>query len=134
MRKAGIVPITTHDGWLLSLPLFHVGGLAILFRCFLAGARVVLPDPALPLTALLQQAPITHLSLVPTQLYRLLQQPGFHFSATQVRHLLLGGAPLPDSLIARCQAQQLTPWVSYGSIGNGIAGLHHTRRGGRRRG
>jgi O-succinylbenzoic acid--CoA ligase len=74
----------------------------------------VLPDPALPLTALLQQAPITHLSLVPTQLYRLLQQPDFHFSATQVRHLLLGGAPIPDSLITQCRAQQLTPWVSYG--------------------
>nr|WP_321271892.1 o-succinylbenzoate--CoA ligase [uncultured Tolumonas sp.] len=112
--QGSIVPITTHDGWLLSLPLFHVGGLAILFRCFLAGACVVLPDLAQPLTALLQQAPITHLSLVPTQLYRLLQQPGFHFSATQVRHLLLGGAPLPDSLIAQCQAQQLRPWVSYG--------------------
>ena len=112
--QGSIVPITADDGWLLSLPLFHVGGLAILFRCFLAGACVVLPDPALPLTALLQQAPITHLSLVPTQLYRLLQQPDFHFSATHVRHLLLGGAPLPDSLIAQCLAQQLTPWVSYG--------------------
>ena len=113
--QGSIVPITTDDGWLLSLPLFHVGGLAILlFRCFLAGACVVLPDPTLPLTALLQQAPITHLSLVPTQLYRLLQQPDFHFSATQVRHLLLGGAPIPDSLITQCRAQQLTPWVSYG--------------------
>lgn len=112
--QGSIVPITANDGWLLSLPLFHVGGLAILFRCFLAGACVVLPDQAQPLTALLQQAPITHLSLVPTQLYRLLQQPNFHFSTTQVRHLLLGGAPLPDSLIAQCQAQQLTPWVSYG--------------------
>ena len=112
--QGSIVPITADDGWLLSLPLFHVGGLAILFRCFLAGACVVLPDPALPLTALLQQAPITHLSLVPTQLYRLLQQPDFHFSATQVRHLLLGGAPIPDSLITQCRAQQLTPWVSYG--------------------
>ncbi|MDD2841367.1 MAG: o-succinylbenzoate--CoA ligase [Tolumonas sp.] len=112
--QGSIVPITAHDGWLLSLPLFHVGGLAILFRCFLAGACVVLPDPALPLTALLQQAPITHLSQVPTQLYRLLQQPGFHFSATQVRHLLLGGAPLPDSLIVQCRSQQLRPWVSYG--------------------
>ena len=112
--QGSIVPITAHNGWLLSLPLFHVGGLAILFRCFLAGACVVLPEPTLPLTTLLQQAPITHLSLVPTQLYRLLQQPDFHFSATQVRHLLLGGAPLPDSLIAQCRAQQLTPWVSYG--------------------
>jgi len=88
--QGSIVPITAHDGWLLSLPLFHVGGLAILFRCFLAGACVVLPDPALPLTALLQQAPITHLSLVPTQLYRLLQQPGFSFFSHASSSLITG--------------------------------------------
>lgn len=108
------VPISTCDGWLLSLPLYHVGGLAILFRCFLAGACVVMPQPELSLAELLQVAPVTHLSLVPTQLYRLLQQPDFHFSATRVQHLLLGGAPLPDSLIAACHEQRLHPWVSYG--------------------
>jgi o-succinylbenzoate---CoA ligase len=112
--QGSLVPILIKDGWLLSLPLYHVGGLAILFRCFLAGACVVLPDPTQPLATLLKTAPITHLSLVPTQLYRLLQQPDFHFSATHIQHLLLGGAPLSDSLIAQCQAQQLTPWVSYG--------------------
>ena len=32
------------DRWLLSLPLFHVGGLGILFRCLLSGATVVIPD------------------------------------------------------------------------------------------
>ncbi len=112
--RGSLVPIGENDGWLLSLPLFHVGGLAILFRCFLAGACVVLPDPACALPELLQKAPVTHLSLVPTQLYRLLQQPDFHFSATRVKHLLLGGAPLPESLIAACREQQLRPWVSYG--------------------
>lgn len=112
--QGSIVPITAHDCWLLSLPLFHVGGLAILFRCFLAGACVVMPETDTPLAELLQTAPITHLSLVPTQLYRLLQQPEFHFAKTRVKHLLLGGAPLPDSLIAQCREQQLTPWVSYG--------------------
>ena len=73
------MPITTHDGWLLSLPLFHVGGLAILFRCFLAGACVVLPDPVLPFSALLQQAPITHLSLVPNTAVPIITATGFHF-------------------------------------------------------
>ncbi|PSQ68324.1 MAG: o-succinylbenzoate--CoA ligase, partial [Bacteroidetes bacterium QH_1_64_81] len=32
------------DRWLLSLPLYHVGGLAILVRCALAGAAVAIPD------------------------------------------------------------------------------------------
>ena len=112
--RGSLVPIEQNDAWLLSLPLFHVGGLAILFRCFLEGACVVIPQADLSLTEQLLMAPITHLSLVPTQLYRLLQQPEFHFSKTHVKHLLLGGAPLPESLIEQCKAQQLIPWVSYG--------------------
>lgn len=112
--QGSLVPISAGDCWLLSLPLYHVGGLAILFRCFLAGAAIALPDRTQPLTQQLSQAPVTHLSLVPTQLYRLLHQPDFHFSHTHVQHLLLGGAPIPTTLIAQCQQQGLTPWVSYG--------------------
>ena len=37
------------DRWLHSLPPYHVGGLSILFRCLLAGATVVLPEPGAPL-------------------------------------------------------------------------------------
>ena len=31
------------DRWLHSLPLYHVGGISILFRCLLAGATIALP-------------------------------------------------------------------------------------------
>src|SRR5579863_5954362 len=51
--------------WLLSLPLFHVGGLAILFRCFEQEATVVLSKK--PLEQALLDYKITHASLVPTQ-------------------------------------------------------------------
>jgi O-succinylbenzoic acid--CoA ligase len=112
--QGSIVPISQGDGWLLSLPLYHVGGLAIVFRCFLAGATIILPTAGLTLAEQLHQDPITHLSLVPTQLYRLLHSPDFHFRHTQVQHLLLGGAPLPSSLIDDCAEQGLIPWVSYG--------------------
>src|SRR5919107_2467861 len=39
--------ITLRPGerWLHSLPLYHVGGLSILFRCLLAKATVTLPEP-----------------------------------------------------------------------------------------
>src|SRR3712207_4881825 len=33
------------DRWLHSLPLYHVGGLSIVFRCLLAGAAIALPEP-----------------------------------------------------------------------------------------
>ena len=108
------VPLQPGDGWLLSLPLFHVGGYAIPWRCFRAGACVVLANPECSLSEHLLGGTITHLSLVPTQLYRLLQSPDFRLEQTAVRHLLLGGAPIPASLVAACQAQGVTPQVSYG--------------------
>lgn len=108
------IPLTQGDGWLLSLPLYHVGGFAIPVRCFTAGAAVVLPDTSLPLQDQLRRDPISHLSLVPTQLWRLLAEPGFQLSQTRLRTLLLGGAPIPQALVAACQAQGLSPLVSYG--------------------
>lgn len=108
------VPVQSCDSWLLSLPLFHVGGIAILFRCFLAGASVCLPNSEHSLAEFLSKQPVTHLSLVPTQLYRLLHNAAFHFSNTHVKHLLLGGAPIPDQLVQDCKQQGLFPWVSYG--------------------
>jgi len=48
------LPLREGDRWLLSLPLYHVGGLAILVRCALAGAAVALPAPQAPLADGLQ--------------------------------------------------------------------------------
>ena len=107
------IPLDERCGWLLSLPLFHVGGYAILFRVFLAGAALVLDDRARPLRERLEQQPITHLSLVPTQLWRLLAQ-GFDPARTRLRELLLGGAAIPQPLGHRLTAMGLVPTVSYG--------------------
>lgn len=107
------IPLDERCGWLLSLPLFHVGGYAILFRVFLAGAALVLDDRGRPLGERLERQPITHLSLVPTQLWRLLAQ-GFDPARTRLRELLLGGAAIPAPLVARLTAMGLVPKVSYG--------------------
>ena len=68
------------DRWLLSLPLFHVGGIGILFRCLLARAAIVLDD----------HPSVTHLSHVPTQLYR--ATPIYR----NLRCVLLGGGPVGE--------------------------------------
>ncbi len=111
--SAALIPLDEACGWLLSLPLFHVGGYAILFRVFLAGAALVLDDRSRPLEARLEHQPITHLSLVPTQLWRLLAR-GFDPARTRLRELLLGGAAIPQPLVERLAAMGLTPKVSYG--------------------
>ena len=108
-----LIPLDEECGWLLSLPLFHVGGYAILFRVFLAGATLVLDQRELPLKERLECQPITHLSLVPTQLWRLLAE-GFNPARTRLRELLLGGATIPQPLVSRLCAMGIEPKVSYG--------------------
>lgn len=93
------------DRWLSCLPLYHVGGLAVLFRCCLYGTAVILHD-GFDLDAINQsldtRAP-TLISLVPTMLHRLL--PSRRHWPASLRLILLGGASAPPDLIH--QANQL---------------------------
>jgi o-succinylbenzoate---CoA ligase len=104
--------LNSSSRWLLSLPLFHVGGLAILFRLFLSGGAVVLPK--LPLSQTLSTYQITHVSLVPTLLYRLLQENLREKTFDSVRVILLGGAPFSPQLCKRASAHNLPLIHSYG--------------------
>ncbi len=103
------------DRWLLSLPLYHVGGLGIVFRALLAGAAVVIPDREASLEKTIQIQPVTHLSLVATQLYRLLQKKRVITHLKKMKAILLGGGPIPFSLLQKCAEEKLPIYLSYGS-------------------
>lgn len=108
------LPLRPGNRWLLSLPLYHVGGLAILVRCALAGAAVAIPDRGTSVGAMLDTTGATHASLVATQLRRLLAaQDGSVFP--RIRGLLLGGGPLPEPLLRRGHARGWPLHTSYGS-------------------
>ena len=107
------LPLVVGDRWLLDLPLYHVGGLGILFRCLLAGAAVVMPDGDETLDTVLERRRITHLSVVVTQLHRLLQQPeSVRYPA--LRYVVLGGSPVPRKLLGRAGRRGLPVFASYG--------------------
>lgn len=76
----GPLDLRAGDRWQLNLPLFHVGGIGILIRCVLARAAVVL-----------EARHATHISCVPTQLYR--SSP----VSKNLRCVLVGGAPIGAS-------------------------------------
>lgn len=78
--------------WLLTLPLFHVGGLSILFRALVSGGAAVLVPQLTPED--LDECDLA--SLVPSQLLKLAEMR----PPSQAR-LLIGGAPLAPALIAR---------------------------------
>lgn len=90
------IRIRSHDKWLVQVPLYHVSGLGILFRCLLGGAGLVLPGRDESLTESLGGYGVTHVSLVPTQLRRLLADPGADAAMRTVKVILLGGSPVDE--------------------------------------
>jgi o-succinylbenzoate---CoA ligase len=99
------------DRWLHSLPLYHVGGLSILFRCLLAKATVALPQPGDPLGEDIAGPAATHVSLVSTQLSRLLREDA---DLRGLEAVLMGGGPVPPSLVDEALARGLPLHTSYG--------------------
>lgn len=107
------LPLKPGDSWLLSLPLFHVGGFAIIVRCLLSGATMVCYRHKRSLRQLLQQYSVTHLSLVNTQLFRLLEQ-GCNLYELGIRHILLGGGIASPLLVNKARQQGVNLLTTYG--------------------
>ena len=80
------------DRWLACMPLHHVGGLAIVHRTLLYESTLVVHQgfDAARVREELGSGGVTHVSLVPTMLDRLLP-----LEAPDLKALLLGGGPIP---------------------------------------
>ena len=105
------IAVAPGDRWLHSLPLYHVGGLSIVFRCLLAGAAIALPEPDAPLGGSIRKLRATHVSLVSTQLLRLLDEDA---DLSALRAVLMGGGPIPPSLVDRALSREVPLHTSYG--------------------
>jgi len=106
------------DRWLLCMPPAHVGGLSILTRSLIARRSVVLsPGPFDPreLTRIMEKDRVTLLSVVPTMLRRLLslEEPGW-VPSSELRAVLVGGAPFPDALRADAVSRGVPTLATYG--------------------
>ena len=104
----------TDDRWLSCLPLYHVGGLAVLFRSCLYGTAVILHDgfDIAAISRSLDHDRATLVSLVPTMLYRLLQWR--EAWPDTLRLVLLGGAAASAELLAAAQTLCVPVATTYG--------------------
>ncbi len=103
------------DRWLLSLPLFHVGGALIWVRTLLSGSTCILPERLRRIdTAVLAHSP-SALSLVPTQLIRFLASEEIVSVLQKTKAIQLGGAPLPAWLIEKALDLGIPVMPTYGS-------------------
>ncbi len=140
---AALPPAT---GWFLCLGLGHVAGLGVAWRSITAGLplRLVPAFDAEVVLALLRDGPASHVSLVPTQLARLLdaedaavgtvatsgdagatagiRRRGAHGA---LRAVLLGGAPIAPALVMRALAAgwPVVPTYGLSEAASGVTAL-----------
>jgi len=106
--------VSATDRWLHTMPLFHVGGLSILFRSVIQGSGVILlPRFDVSLVAeSFRRDEITLVSLVPTMLKRLLDAEVS--PPKSLRLVLLGGAPAAPDLIEQAWQRGYPVAPTYG--------------------
>ncbi len=108
-----IIPLTSSDRWLLSLPLYHISGLSIAARCLLSGAGLVIASDEDLITAI-ERGKATHVSLVSTQLQRLLADEKNLPLLRSLKVILLGGSAYPRTLTEHSLKLGLNIYLSYG--------------------
>jgi O-succinylbenzoic acid--CoA ligase len=98
------------------LPLYHVSGLMQFMRSFLTSGRlVILPFKELEFYNLTNINPSEFfISLVPTQLQRLLESPQLIESLSEFNTVLLGGAPAWDELLEKARFHHIRLAPTYG--------------------
>jgi len=108
------IPVVPSDRWLTALPLCHVSGLSIIFRCFLGGGAIVIPGKKSVIAAVIEKFKVTHISLVAAQLYQMFSDKKALRSLKKLKAILLGGSALPESLLKNAVQAGLAVYVSYG--------------------
>ena len=110
LARVGAAP---GERWLLCLPATHIAGIQVLVRSLVAGPAPVVAGRLDP--AVLEDSGCAHISIVPTQLRRLLADPDTPVTwANRFRSVLLGGAAAPRDLIARAREAGIPVVTTYG--------------------
>jgi O-succinylbenzoic acid--CoA ligase len=109
--RLGVMP---GDRWLVTLPMYHMGGLAPVLRSTLYGTAAVVRegfDPG-PAADDIGEYDVTGVSLVPQMLTKMLDTRGT--LSDSLRFVLLGGAPAPEDLVRRCRDYSVPVFPTYG--------------------
>ncbi len=101
--------------WLLSLDPSHIGGLQILLRVWLGRGLCFYGGAPKDVGLALQSRACDYLSLVPTQLIRLLEEERNAQPLRKAKAILLGGAAAQTSLLDEIRQRRLAVSITYGS-------------------
>ncbi|MDD2496799.1 MAG: o-succinylbenzoate--CoA ligase [Desulfitobacteriaceae bacterium] len=104
--------VTEKDNWLMVLPMYHIGGLAILIRSLWNGTSVTLMEKFDEEQTLkwIEDGSINMLSLVPTVFKRIVDRIHHH----HLRVVLVSGEFIPKPLVETCLTNKIPIYKSYG--------------------
>ena len=104
------------DRWLAPLPLWHVGGLAIIWRSVIYGIPLIVHDAFDPAAANheIDTGEVTVVSVVSTMLNRMLADRGGRPFPRSLRCVLLGGGPILPALLDTCARLGVPVAPTYG--------------------
>lgn len=108
------IKLKKNDAWLLSLPLYHVSGLSLLFRSATSQSALTLPQAKLKLNQTVAKESFSHISLVPSQLCMLLEKKVCVKKLQSLKAILLGGSAIAPNLIKKSRKLNLPVYFSYG--------------------
>ena len=100
--------------WLLNLPPTYVAGLQVLFRSLVAGTDPVVQGDDFVAAAESMTGPRRYVSLVPTQLHRMLGDPAALAALRSFDTVLVGGAAVPADLRVRAADAGVHVVATYG--------------------
>ena len=101
--------------WLLALPPSYVAGAQVVCRSVVAGEPPVLLDDHPSLAAAVEAGRAAYVSLVPTQLHRMLEDAEDVDALRSLRTVLLGGGPIDPALRSRAAEAGVSVVATYGS-------------------
>ncbi|MGE0266910.1 MAG: o-succinylbenzoate--CoA ligase [Candidatus Omnitrophota bacterium] len=108
------IPLIKGDQWMLSLPAYHVAGLSVLWRVFMAGASLSVMDDRTDLVRNLKKYEPSHISLVSTQLIKCLKDSRCRKFLSTMKCILIGGSAANPVAFQTARELRLPIYVSYG--------------------
>jgi o-succinylbenzoate---CoA ligase len=104
------------DRWICTVPLFHISGYSILMRGIIYGMTVILHegfDEEKILDDMINKQ-ATIISVVSTMVTRILDNLGSQTLPSTFRCMLVGGGPVPKSLLEECVEKHIPIYQTYG--------------------
>lgn len=102
----------TDSVWMNVNPIYHISGFSILMRSVIRGCTMVLVEKFEPLEVwhALEAHNVTHVSMVPVMLERMMKHEGVH----ELQGILLGGAGVTMDILNRALEKGLPVYNSFG--------------------